>query len=91
MIEIPLGKAVVAIEASCPSCGKENIIGMKFHEPEESGVAKLLTAIFGAAGIKHYAFIGEKRCAQCGENIVASVNVSNSKRNDLASGGESGE
>ena len=50
------------IEANCPSCGKENIIGMKFHEPEGGGVAELLTAIFGDAGIKHYAFSGDGQC-----------------------------
>jgi len=54
---------------------------MKFHEPKEGGVVELLTAaIFGDAGIKHYAFSGDGQCVQCGKIIDASVNVASHEK-----------
>ena len=63
------------IEVSCPSCGKENIIEMKTHEPKKGGLTEMLESMVADMGIKKYAFEGEGRCDQCEKIIDVCVSV----------------
>jgi len=66
-----------AIEVSCPSCGKVNIIETKPHEPIKGGMVEMFDSIAAGMGLKKYAFEGEVRCLQCGEIIDVCISVSN--------------
>ena len=67
-----------AIEVSCPSCGKENIIEMKPFEPfNRDGIGRLLESLIGDMCVRMYTFNGENRCVKCGREIKVSIEVRN--------------
>jgi len=68
---------MTAIEASCPDCQGLNIIEMKYREPT-SELMNILSCMAGDIVIKHYTYLGEKKCSYCGKNIVVSVEVTGS-------------
>jgi predicted nucleic-acid-binding Zn-ribbon protein len=65
-----------AIEVSCPSCGKENIIEMKIHEAMKGSMEEMFTLI----EVKNYSFTGEGCCAQCGKMVDVILTVGNSPK-----------
>jgi len=68
-----------AIEVSCPSCGKENIVETKRLEPlNREGIGRLLESLIGDMCVRMYTFNGENRCAKCGKEIIVSIEVRNS-------------